>query len=112
MVAAWCSSDLAPVADLSEGKIKVFAIPAHPISDSFGKRLLDLLLLGLALHHHYLVLFRLIQICILHVLVLLVAVRADCLTVSHALKRDLLGPLIDLLTLIILIDDHLAIHQV
>jgi hypothetical protein len=48
---------LAPVADLSEGKIEVFAVPAHPISDSFGKRLLDLLLLGLALHHHNLVLF-------------------------------------------------------
>ena len=48
---------------------------------------------------------------ILHVLVLLVAVRAEGLPVAHALKRDLLGPLIDLLALIILIDHHLAIHQ-
>ena len=47
---------------------------------------------------------------ILHVLVLLVAGRADGRPVTHALKRDLLGPLIDLLVLIILIDDHLAIR--
>jgi hypothetical protein len=101
---------LAPVADLSEGKIEVFAVAAHPISDSFGKRLLDLLLLGLALHHNNLVLFIWMLIRILHVLVLLVAGRADGRPVTHALKRDLLGPLIDLLVLIILIDDHLAIH--
>ena len=55
VVTAWCSSDLAPIADLSEGKIEVFAVSAHPISDSFGKRLLDLLLLALALKHHDLV---------------------------------------------------------
>jgi hypothetical protein len=55
MVATRCSSDLAPIADFSEGKIEVFAVPAHPISDSFGKRLLDLLLLALALEHHDLV---------------------------------------------------------
>ena len=49
---------------------------------------------------------------ILHVLVLLVIVWADDLPVTHSLKRDLFGPLINLLVLIILIDDHLAIHQV
>ena len=49
---------------------------------------------------------------ILHVLVLLVIVWADGLPVTHALKRDLFGPLINLLVLIILIDDHLSIHQV
>ena len=62
---------MAPIADLSEGKIEVFAVPANPISDSFGKRLLDLLLLALALEHHYLLLFIWMLIRILHVLVVL-----------------------------------------
>lgn len=73
VVATRCSSDLAPIADLSEGKIEVLAVTANPISDSFCKRLLDLLLLALALKHHDLV-FIWLLIRILHVLVLLVIV--------------------------------------
>jgi hypothetical protein len=64
---------LAPIADLSEGKIEVLAVTANPISYSFCKRLLDLLLLALALKHHDLV-FIWLLIRILHVLVLLVIV--------------------------------------
>jgi len=102
---------LAPIADLSEGKIEVLAITTNPISDSFCKRLLDLLLLALALKHHDLV-FIWLLIRILHVLVLLVIVWADDLPVSHILERDLFDSLINLLVFIILIDDHLTIHQV
>ena len=111
VIAARCSSDLTPIADLSERKIEVFAVPTHPISNSFCKRLLYLLLLALALEHHDLV-FICMLIRILHVLVLLVVILAGCLPVTHALKRDLFGPLINLLVLITLIDDHLAIHQI
>ena len=74
MVASRCSGDLAPIADLSEGKVEVFAVSAHPISDSLCKRLLDLLLLTLALKHHDLVITWMLLIRILHVLVLLVIV--------------------------------------
>ena len=90
------SCDLASVAYLPERKVEVLAVPADPVPDPLGQRLLDLLLHALILIHERSLLIKGVLdrgVCILQILVLFVANRAD-LVGDHGVKGELLGWLV------------------